>query len=148
MKSLQACIASALEAGGLQAAITAAELVVATLGNLDAQQVAEALLLAQSCRAVMQMEAIYSIAAAPQVGPLILTNKDRVCVAFNSNCHNDCQPWLDAWGWPMYQHQPYIFRGAQLCRTTIAQCQTATVSMSHVVAAKFCYKWLWLCSLA
>lgn len=65
--SLQACIASALEAGALQTAITAAELVVSYLGSTDPQQAAEALLLAQSCQAVLQMEACCDQAAAPQV---------------------------------------------------------------------------------
>ena len=67
VSTLQACVASALEAGELQTAITAAELVVACLGNTDAQHAAEALLLAQSCWAVMPMEATYTLAAAPQV---------------------------------------------------------------------------------
>lgn len=67
MSSLQACIASALKAGELPAAITAAELVLGCLGMTDTQQATEALLLAQGCQAVLQMEAIYLLAAAPQV---------------------------------------------------------------------------------
>ena len=65
--SLQACIASALKAGEPQTATTAAELVLSYLGSTDRQQAAEALLLAQSCQAVLQMEACYDQTASPQV---------------------------------------------------------------------------------
>lgn len=67
VSSLQSCIASALTAGHLQIGIAAAELVLSCLGMTDAQQATDALLLAQSCQAVLKMEALYSAAAAPQV---------------------------------------------------------------------------------
>ena len=64
--SFQLCIASALQAGDLSSAVAAAEETVACLGNADRQTAAEALLTAQSCRAVADMEAIYQAAAPPQ----------------------------------------------------------------------------------
>ena len=66
VSSFQACIASALQAGEVATAVTAAEQVVACLGNADGQKAADALLMAQSCRGVLDMEGVYRAAADPQ----------------------------------------------------------------------------------
>ena len=66
VSSFQACIVSALQAGEVATAVTAAEQVVACLGNADGQKAADALLMAQSCRGVLDMEGVYRAAADPQ----------------------------------------------------------------------------------
>lgn len=50
----------------MSTAVAAAEQTVACLGNTDGQKAAEALLMAQSCRAVTDLEALYQSAAGPQ----------------------------------------------------------------------------------
>jgi len=50
--------------------VAAAEQIVACLGNADGQKAAEALLMAQSCRAVTDLEALYQSAARPQASSL------------------------------------------------------------------------------
>ncbi len=50
--------------------MAAAEQIVACLGNADGQKAAEALLMAQSCRAVTDLEALYQSAAGPQASML------------------------------------------------------------------------------
>lgn len=65
--SLQACITTAVQAGKASTAVAAAEQVAACLGRSEAQAAAEAILMAQSARAVGDLEALYRDAAAPQV---------------------------------------------------------------------------------
>lgn len=48
----------------------AAEQIVACMGIADGQKAAEALLMAQSCRAVTDLEALYQSAARPQASSL------------------------------------------------------------------------------
>lgn len=66
VSSFQACIVSALQAGEVATAVAAAEQVVACLGNANGQKAADALLMAQSCRSVLDMEEVYHAAADPQ----------------------------------------------------------------------------------
>lgn len=66
VSSFQACVVSALQAGEVATAVTAAEQVVACLGNADGQKAADALLMAQSYRGVLDMEGVYRAAADPQ----------------------------------------------------------------------------------
>ena len=67
VSSLQACIATAVQAGRAGTAVAAAEQVAACLGKSDAQAVTEAILMAQSAGAVGDLEALYHDAAHPQV---------------------------------------------------------------------------------
>ena len=66
ISSFRACGVSALQAGEMATAVATAEQIVACLGNADGQKAAEALLMAQSCRAVTDLEALYQSAAGPQ----------------------------------------------------------------------------------
>ena len=66
ISSFQACSVNALQAGDMATAVAAAEQTVACLGNADGQKAAEALLMAQSCRAVTDLEALYQSAAGLQ----------------------------------------------------------------------------------
>ena len=70
--SLQACITTAVQAGKGSTAVAAAEEVAACLGRLDAQAAAEAILMAQSARAVEDLEALYREAAGPQVAEVLV----------------------------------------------------------------------------
>ncbi|DBA87841.1 TPA: hypothetical protein ACH3X1_004837 [Trebouxia sp. C0004] len=72
ISSFQACSVSALQAGEVATALAAAEQLVACLGNADGQKAAEALLMAQSCRAVTDLEALYQSAAGPQAQEQLL----------------------------------------------------------------------------
>ena len=67
VSSLQACITTAVQAGRASTAVTAAEQVAACLGKSDAQAAAEAIFMAQSARAVGDLEALYRDAAGAQV---------------------------------------------------------------------------------
>lgn len=68
--SFQACGVSAIQAGEVATAVEAAEQIVACMGIADGQKAAEALLMAQSCRAVTDLEALYQSAAQPQASSL------------------------------------------------------------------------------
>ncbi|KAL3130482.1 hypothetical protein ABBQ38_008299 [Trebouxia sp. C0009 RCD-2024] len=70
--SLQACITTAVQAGKASTAVAAAEQVAACLGRSEAQAAAEAILMAQSARAVGDLEALYRDAAAPQAQEQLL----------------------------------------------------------------------------
>lgn len=70
--SLQACITTAVQAGKASTAVAAAEEVAACLGRLDALAAAEAILMAQSARAVEDLEALYREAAGPQVAEVLV----------------------------------------------------------------------------
>lgn len=77
--SLQACISSAIQAGQTATAVAAAEQIAACSGNTNAQAAVEALLMAQSARAVAEMEILFQNAAAPQV---------MRCMTINKFCQN------------------------------------------------------------